>query len=188
MKKEELRKLYTEKRNVLTDTEIKQLSQEISNRVLQYFNLSQQTISLFLSIASKKEIETTTLLHKLLALQCKITISKSEFTTAEMTHFLYEDEQQIEISKYGIPEPKYGIEITPQEMDVVFVPLLGFDKEGYRIGYGKGFYDRFLSQCKKECVFIGLSFFDEVVEIDEVHSNDIPLHYCVTPKSVYSFQ
>ncbi len=188
MKKEELRKLYTERRNALSNEEISLLSNEISDRVLQYFNLSQQTISLFLSIASKKEIDTSTLLQSLLASQCQISVSKSDFKTAEMTHYIYENEAQIEISKYGIPEPKYGNEITPQEMDVVFVPLLGFDKEGYRVGYGKGFYDRFLSQCKKECVFIGLSFFDEVVEIDKVHSNDIPLHYCVTPKSVYSFQ
>jgi len=187
MQKAELRKLYTEKRNALTDAEIQQLSQEISTNILHHFNLSQLTISLFFSIPSKKEIDTATLLQKLLELHCKITVSKSEFTTAEMTHYLYEDEEQLAVSKYGIPEPKYGKIIAPSEIDVVFVPLLGFDKKGYRVGYGKGFYDRFLAQCKKDCVFIGLSFFDEAVVIDEVHSNDIPLHYCVTPTSVYSF-
>jgi 5-formyltetrahydrofolate cyclo-ligase len=71
---------------------------------------------------------------------------------------------------------------------VVFVPLLGYDVQGNRVGYGKGFYDAFLSQCKKDVVKIGLSFFEPEQEITDVLNTDIRLDYCVTPTTVYSFR
>jgi 5-formyltetrahydrofolate cyclo-ligase len=55
---------------------------------------------------------------------------------------------------------------------VVFVPLLAFDKKGNRVGYGKGFYDAFLSKCKPETIKIGLSFFEAEETIDDVFEND----------------
>jgi 5-formyltetrahydrofolate cyclo-ligase len=70
---------------------------------------------------------------------------------------------------------------------VVFVPLLAFDKQGNRVGYGKGFYDRFLANCKPETIKIGLSFFEVENEIADVFNNDIELDYCVTPNKIYTF-
>ena len=72
-------------------------------------------------------------------------------------------------------------------MDVVFVPLLAFDEKGHRVGYGKGFYDRFLSQCKPEIIKIGLSFFEAEKEISYSGKNDIMLDHCITPNEIYSF-
>jgi 5-formyltetrahydrofolate cyclo-ligase len=55
------------------------------------------------------------------------------------------------------------------------------------VGYGKGFYDRFLSECNPETIKIGLSFFDAEELIEGVFENDVKLDYCVTPNTVFSF-
>ena len=75
----------------------------------------------------------------------------------------------------------------PSKIDVVFVPLLAFDKNGHRIGYGKGYYDKFLSSCKPDIIKIGLSFYEAEEAFQDVYPSDIPLDYCVTPKKVYRF-
>ena len=87
----------------------------------------------------------------------------------------------------GIPEPVDGLEVPASKLDVVFVPLLAFDKKGHRVGYGGGFYDRFLKSCKKDVLKIGLSFFLPELEIEDIHSDDIPLDFCVTPGEVFRF-
>ena len=72
-------------------------------------------------------------------------------------------------------------------IDVVFVPLLAYDKQGNRVGYGKGFYDKFLSECKSNVVKIGLSFFDPEEFIEDVFENDVKLNICITSLEVYNF-
>jgi len=67
------------------------------------------------------------------------------------------------------------------------VPLLAVDKKGYRVGYGKGFYDKFLPSCKKECLKIGFSYFEPVDEITDKDQFDVPLELCITPHNIYVF-
>ena len=73
-----------------------------------------------------------------------------------------------------------------KKLDVIFVPLLAYDEKGNRIGYGKGFYDRFLANCKPDTLFVGLSFFPPEKNIS-VEETDVPLHYCITPEKILSF-
>lgn len=188
MRKDELRKIFLEKRAQLNDVETFELTREISGQVFENFSFANKTVSLFLSITNKKEVNTSLILRELLDDNCRIAVPKSNFSTSEIEHFLYEGEEQLETNKYGIPEPQYGTVVNPGDFDIVFVPLLCFDEKGYRVGYGKGFYDRFLSQCKKECMIIGLSFFEALEEeIEGLHENDVPLQYCVTPHHLYHF-
>ena len=79
-----------------------------------------------------------------------------------------------------------SIPIPAQSIEVVFVPLLAYDKKGNRIGYGKGFYDRFLQSCKPKLI-VGLSFYEPEQELIESGQHDIPLHYCVHPKGIEKF-
>ena len=104
-----------------------------------------------------------------------------------MINYLLTDNTVIKKSAWGIPEPVDGIEIDDRKIDVVFVPLLAFDKQGNRVGYGKGFYDNFLANCKPETLKIGLSFFEAENEILGIYEGDIKLDYCVTPKRIYKF-
>ena len=104
-----------------------------------------------------------------------------------MTHYLLTDNTKFQKNAYNIPEPVDGLEVPVIKMDVVFVPLLAFDVKGNRVGYGKGFYDKFLSECKPETIKIGLSFFDAEEIIEDASEKDIQLDYCVTPNRIYKF-
>ena len=88
---------------------------------------------------------------------------------------------------WGILEPIDGIPIENSKIEVVFIPLLCFDKQGHRVGYGAGYYDNFLGDCNPETVKIGLSLFEVEKDIDDIYKGDIPLNYCVTPQEVYRF-
>ena len=114
-------------------------------------------------------------------------ISKSNFGTGTMGHYLLTDNTVIKKNNYNIPEPVDGIEISSNKINVVFVPLLAFDKAGNRVGYGKGFYDTFLAECNPKTLKIGLSFFEAENQIEDVFKNDVTLDYCVTPNEIYSF-
>jgi len=186
MEKTEVRKKYLKLRQSLTETTVDDLSLAIANQVLQLPIWNETYYHIFLSISEKKEVNTEFLLHILQGKDKSICIPKANFTTYEMQHILLQENTLIKISEYGIPEPVEGIAIPPNRFDVVFVPLLAFDEKGNRVGYGKGFYDRFLGQCKPECLKIGLSFFEAEEKI--LNENiDFPLNYCVTPKKIHEF-
>jgi 5-formyltetrahydrofolate cyclo-ligase len=102
-----------------------------------------------------------------------------------MSHLLLTENTRIQKNKYGIPEPLDGIEVPLAKIEVVFVPLLAFDTMGNRVGYGKGFYDRFLK--KTTALKIGLSIFEPEAQIEDVLPEDVSLDYCVTPLKTYQF-
>ncbi len=90
-------------------------------------------------------------------------------------------------NQYGIAEPLSEILVDPVELDLVLVPLLAFDREGYRLGYGKGYYDRYLGQVRSDCYALGISYFDPIDEIPERGEYDLPLNGCITPHAFYEF-
>lgn len=90
-------------------------------------------------------------------------------------------------NRYNILEPIGGAVIPPQSLDVIFVPLVAFDERGYRVGYGKGYYDRFLTQCRPAAIRIGFSFFDAIDYIEDIDEFDVPLNFCITPHRIYEF-
>ena len=187
MYKTELRKKYKDLRHVLTSEKVEELSLTIANQLLLLDIWDKTYYHLFLTIADQKEINTEFLLHILAGKDKEIVVSKSDFATLEMTHYLLTDNTKFQKNAYNSPEPVDGLEVPVSKMDVVFVPLLAFDVKGNRVGYGKGFYDKFLSECKPETIKIGLSFFDAEEIIEDASEKDIQLDYCVTPEKNYKF-
>lgn len=187
MTKKEIRLKYRELRSKLTVLEISEKSLAIANRILQLPIWDKRSFHVFLPIEEKREVDTEMLLHILSGREKDIVISRSDFTTNRMSHFRLDDHTIIVRNSYGIPEPVEGDEVMTDEIDVVIVPLLAFDEYGHRIGYGKGFYDRFLSECRKDVVSVGVSFFDAEEKFSEVFDTDITLTYCVTPDKTYDF-
>lgn len=187
MTKDELRKTYKKRRNNLSENTIDEFSLAIANTLLKLPIWDYSFYHIFLAIEEQKEVNTDYILNVLSGKDKNILISKSDFKTGEMVHFLLTDNTVIKKNSYNIPEPVDGIEISNDKIEVVFIPLLAFDKTGNRVGYGKGFYDRFLTHCKPETLKIGLSFFEAENEITDVFESDVKLNYCVTPKQVYEF-
>ena len=187
MTKSELRKKYKALRKSLSIDQADDFSLAIANQLLQLDIWDKSFYHIFLSIEEQKEINTEYILNILAGKDKNIVISKSNFKNLSLTHYLLTDSTRIKKNHYNIPEPIDGIEINSSQVEVVFVPLLAFDKTGNRVGYGKGFYDRFLSECKPETIKIGLSFFEVEEEVFETDDNDVSLDYCVTPNRVYQF-
>ncbi len=187
MTKSELRKKYKALRKSLSIDQADDFSLAIANQLLQLDIWDKSFYHIFLSIEEQMEINTEYILNILAGKDKNIVVSKSNFEDVSMTHFLLTDNTTIKKNSYNIPEPIDGIEINSSQIEVVFVPLLAFDKTGNRVGYGKGFYDRFLSECKPETIKIGLSFFEVEEEVFETDNNDVSLDYCVTPNRVYQF-
>jgi len=187
MFKRELRKKYKDLRHELTSEKVEERSLAIANRLLSLDIWDKTYYHLFLTIAEQKEIDTEFILHVLAGKDKEIVVSKSDFATLGMTHYLLTDNTKFQKNTYNIPEPVDGLEVPVSKMDVVFVPLLAFDVKGNRVGYGKGFYDKFLSECKPETIKIGLSFFAAEEIIKDASEKDIQLDYCVTPNRIYKF-
>jgi 5-formyltetrahydrofolate cyclo-ligase len=187
MTKSDLRKKYKTLRDALSMSQIDDLSISIANQLLKLPIWNYSFYHIFLTIEEKKEVNTDYILNILSGKDKHIVISKSNFKLGTMTHFLLTDNTIIKKNSLNIPEPIDGIEIDSKKLEVVFVPLLAFDKTGNRVGYGKGFYDRFLSECKPETIKIGLSFFEPETKIKDVYESDVKLDYCVTPKTVIHF-
>lgn len=187
MTKKELRKKYKELRNNLSFDEIEDLSLQIANQSLKLPIWNFENYHIFLTILEHKEVQTDYLLHILNGKDKNVIVSKSDFETRTMNHVLLTDNVIIKKNEWNIPEPQNGFSVADNQIDVVFVPLLAYDVFGNRVGYGKGFYDKFLSQCKPDVVKIGLSFFDPEELIEDVFTEDVRLDYCITPNTIVKF-
>jgi 5-formyltetrahydrofolate cyclo-ligase len=187
MFKKEIRLKYKELRQALSKNKIEELSLAIANEVLLLPIWENTYFHIFLPIEELKEVNTEYILHLLSGKDKEICISKSDFETRKMTHYLLTDNTKIKKNEYNIPEPIDGIEVPSHKMEVVFIPLLAYDTYGNRVGYGKGFYDKFLAECNQNTVKIGLSFFEPEKLISNINSTDIQLNYCVTPNRTIKF-
>ena len=188
MTKKELREKYKELRKNFTTADVEDKSIEIANQLLKLDIWAYSYYHVFLPIASKNEVDTEFILHILQGKDKHIVISKSDFEDNSLEHFLLTDQTKLVINEWGIPEPESNsIPIPDSSIEVVFVPLLAYDKKGSRVGYGKGFYDRFLNKCKPELT-IGLSFFEPEKKLIEAGEHDVSLDFCVYPGGTSYFK
>lgn len=187
MLKKALRLHYKTLRKQLSENQLEEMSLAVANNALTLPIWEKTYFHIFLPIEEHNEVNTEFILHLLSGKDKEIVISKSDFETRNMTHFLLTDNTKIKKNEYNIPEPVDGIEVPAKKIEVVFIPLLAYDKQGNRVGYGKGFYDKFLSECQPETIKIGLSFFEPEEQITDVFETDVKLDYCVTPNAVFKF-
>jgi 5-formyltetrahydrofolate cyclo-ligase len=188
MTKKELRSIYLEKRKLLAQEENKLISNQIKQQLFHSFQFDNKKISLFLPIENKNEIDTYLICNELIKFNCEVYIPRWDQVSNTLTHYLFINQEQLILNQYGIPEPNIGQIITNNLLDIVLVPLLTFDNCGFRVGYGKGVYDRFLAECNENTLFIGLTQFNSIEKIDNLDEYDVPLHYCVTPYNTHHFE
>ena len=186
MTKTELRKQALQQRKALTAAECAKLNQKLLEgfKTLNFSKI--KSVHVFLPILSKNEPDTFLLIDWLQDHhpQIEIIVPKADFETNVLEHFQYLGKEDLLNNRFHIPEPQ-SANVTATLPDMVLVPLLAFDLKGHRVGYGKGFYDRFLQNLKAQK--IGLSFFDAVTEINDVHLNDVRLDKCITPDRIIEF-
>lgn len=190
MTKHELRKIYQEKRAKLSDQAIEQESLSIASIFFQAFDL--QNICFlhgFLPIEKFREVDTRPIFQEIWRRfpHIETFVPRVNFAKNEIESVKFAPETELSRNIWHINEPTRGETVEAEKFDLVLVPLLCFDREGFRVGYGKGFYDKFLKNCRTDCRKVGLSFFPPVEKISDVNEFDVKLDFCVTPEKVWSF-
>jgi len=189
MNKSELRKIYLEKQKSLSDSERRETSRRIAERFFENFSLENICfLHVFLAIEKNREVETSYIFKRLWRDFPEITTvaSRIDFRAMTLENLKLTPETKLVRNRWHIFEPTDGELIEIEKIDAVTVPLLCFDERGYRVGYGKGFYDKFLSKCRTDCLKIGLSYFAPVAEISDAREYDVKLDCCVTPEEIFN--
>lgn len=172
----------------MSESQNNYLSELIIQSLQSSFNFNGKTVALFLPIISKKEVNTYSLIEYLNKHEVKWCIPSTNLKTWDLTFYSLKDDSSILANRLGISEVVNGQIIPASEIDVCITPLLAHDLNGFRIGYGKGCYDRFFYTCNQNLIKIGISAFDQPLKEVETDEMDVRLDYCVTPFNVYEFQ
>ncbi len=188
MEKKVIRAKYKKLRFELSETERDTKSIEIANQLLKLPIWNLKTYHIFLPIEKLGEINTEYILNILYGKDKDIVLSKMDINSKSLRHFLLTEQTILKENSWGVVEPTNGQEVSPLKIDAVFVPLLGYDQKGNRVGYGGGYYDRFLQECPPKTLKIGLSFFPPETETILTESTDIPLDYGVSPTRIFDFR
>ena len=186
MTKQEAREIYLQKRLDLSEGEYQQLNLQLYHQFFTQLDLSFiKCIHFYLPIEGKREPDTWPIIERIRREFPHIRISLPKMKGDELENIYFEGLHQLKKNKWGILEPEQGVTTPLEKIDMVIVPLLAFDHVGHRVGYGKGFYDRFLAKCRKECNKIGLSLFDPIQKIDDIETYDLKLTNCLTPSQLF---
>lgn len=181
---------YRDKRNLLTPEKVNVLSEQIFNLFFQNFDVSKyKNIHFFKTIVKMKEVNTdfftNTIRDKFP--QVNLATSVSDINSNLLTHYIVNKETTYKENLFRIPEPVNGLKISEKDIDLVLVPMFLFDQKGHRVGYGKGYYDRFLREVSEKCVKVGVNFFEPIDSIDDADQFDVTLDYCITPEKLHKF-
>ena len=185
LRKIEAREKYRNLRKQLPESERLDMSVEIANNLLKFNIWELKTFHLFMTIVENKEVDTKPIFDLLIGKEKEIIVPKINTNSNTLDSYIFDEKTVFNMSNFRIPEPKNGI-LFKGKIDVVILPLLAYDLNGNRIGYGKGFYDNFLSNLKSEPLKIGISYFSPVKSL-ESNNHDINLDYCITPNEIFSF-
>ena len=190
MTKAELRKIYLEKRARMSPAEIDVTSRAIADRFFWTIDLTNvKKIHTFIRVARTHELDTSRIYYRLWRDRADIETyaPRIELGGTRMENVFFHAASDLIENKWGIREPDGEQTAQASEFDVVLVPLLAFDSFGHRVGYGKGYYDRFLSACRPDCLKVGLCAFAAETKIDDTHEGDVALDMCLTPHETIRF-
>lgn len=182
--KKRRRQQFLQKRSALTDAEHRKASTRIIHTLLDRPEYQQsRVIHCYVSMNDRREVDTHALIKRMLQEGKKVVVPKMNPQAKTMTHIHLTEFDRLEENDWGILEPRSGAEVMEKDLDMVVVPMAGGDTDKNRIGYGGGFYDRFLSSL--EASTIGLTY-DCCIDPDgvPVEDHDVSLQKIITEKRV----
>jgi len=190
MLKAEIRKAYLARRRQLSEGQCHIFNQQLYHHFFLQVDLSfVKVLHLYLPIEKNHEPDTWQIIDRIRReyAHIRLSVPRVNVVTQQLENFYFEGLHQLQLNHWGIPEPQQGVPVPAEKIDLVIVPLLAVDKNGNRVGYGKGFYDKFLSQCRGNCFKCGFSFFEPVEKVSDVDPFDVALNACLTPSRLHYF-
>lgn len=187
--KKALRNAYMKKRKEFHPDELEMLSERIASRFFSLALDSIRYIHIYYPIPGKREIDSLFISERVRQdyKQIKLVLPKSDLSSCTLMHIQWDESTPLAMNAWGITEPLSGEEVPAEILDLIVIPLLVCDVEGNRLGYGKGFYDRFLATCRPNALKVGLSCFEPLEAIIPHENHDIPLDACITPEKLWHF-
>ena len=190
MLKAEARKIFSEKRKAIRPKEKLVWDDMI---LIQFQKLALpllRNVFTYAAMDHNNEVDTDTIVDYLSFRNpgLQIAYPVCDFSNWTMDAKVIKEGEDFVQNRFGTWEPGEGETMLPGEIDLIIVPLLCFDSKGFRVGYGKGFYDKFFRHTSPECIKIGLSYFDAIDKIEDSSEFDVPLNYCITPGRLYEFE
>lgn len=181
MKKEFRSKVISNRKNQSPDF-ISKHSSIITEKLIS-MECIKNSKNIMLYLDFNNEVKTDELINKLISLKkivsSPITIVKErKLIPCQITNL----SNDIQIGAYGIREPKKDSshEINTSDIDIVIVPAVAYDKNCYRLGYGGGFYDRFLENLRDDAITIGIAFDIQIFDDVPKEPHDAQLDYIIT--------
>lgn len=187
MIKADIRNLYLQKRQELGRKQTENLSKDISEQFFKFLPEEIFTVHIYLPIPEKNEIDTWPIIHQLWSKGLNTVVPVMDLKDTTISSWALKPDTIIEQNIWGVPEPLTADFVNNTVTDLVVLPLLAFDKKGFRVGYGKGYYDKFLGSFEEQPLKVGLSFFEPIDKIDYLNEGDVPMDYCITPSQIFQF-
>ena len=180
-----LRKSFKKQRSLLDINQVQGLSKRIFENLLELNIWEKSFYHLYLSNEINNEVETDEIVNLLFMKNKRVFVPK--ILGKDLLNIEIDNNTNYSLNQLGIREPISSNQKDANLLEVIFVPLLIFDKLGHRVGYGGGYYDKFLENIKDDVLKIGLSLFDPIEKIQDIEKHDISMDYIITPKRVYDF-
>ena len=180
-----LRKSFKKQRSLLDINQVQGLSKRIFENLLELNIWDKSFYHLYLSNQINNEVETDEIVNLLFMKNKRVFVPK--ILGKDLLNIEIDNNTKYSLNQLGIREPISSNQKDASLLEVIFVPLLIFDKLGHRVGYGGGYYDKFLGNIKDDVLKIGLSLFEPIDKIQDIERHDIRLDYSITPKRVYDF-
>jgi len=191
MNKSRLRQLAIARRKNVSARIFALLNESAQQEFMDFITSIQQPymIMSFQPIVERREVQMEQIHETLWKLGHRLCFPSVE-DEHSMSAYLMEPGDTFITSAWGIqePNPSAHTKVYASNIDLMIIPLLAFDSSGNRVGYGKGFYDRFLMDCRPDAIKIGICLDEAVQRIDDVEPHDIPLDLCVTPTGIHLFE
>ncbi len=182
--KKEIRKKILQLKESLSEQEIQKKSSAIFN-TLSNMKLYTNANNVMLYVSFGSEVLTKPIIDDLLQQGKRVFVpvavpKTKELIVSELKSF----EDDLEIGHFGVMEPKKDAlrPVDPTIIDLIVVPGVAFDKEGYRVGYGGGYYDRFIPRLTDQTPKVSLAFEMQLIDKVPTDKYDIPVEYIITEK------
>ena len=179
-----LRKELLSKRNSIIKENLEIKSKKIFENIL-HADILHNKKNIMVYMDFRNEVKTEDIINYLLENNYNVILPKVNSQTGYLDLFYVDSLNDLSISSYGILEPKVNKSsyAKPENIDLIFVPGVGFDKNFFRLGYGGGYYDKLLPQTKN-CIFCALAFDDQIVERIPYDSYDVKMDMIITETQI----
>ena len=187
-KKQELRLEMLRLRDALSPAAAARAGAAVTRRVLALPAFRDAgTVMAYLDV--RKEVQTRALIRKALASGRRVAVpvtdpERRRLIAAGVSGYPID----LEPGPYGIPQPKRYEEIPPGELDCILIPGLAYDVRGYRLGFGGGYYDRFLPRVRSDAVLIGLAYDFQLRPTVYPEAHDRAVHLVATETRILDFR